>query len=733
MTTAPVQTRPMPAPARTQQPPAAGPMGLVSIDPVRLLRRHYPLLIGSAVLGAILGTAAHFILLQVYPRYEAQAIFRCDPPTLNPLEIGPGIENQDANARFMGTQVAMMTSDDVLAAALKDPELERTDWARQYYQNGRLHQPSAMQALTKDLSARVRSSTNLITLSMTWGKPGDTASVVNAVARSYMQDAERMVKSESSQRRDALSTRLRAIGQEKERVVNARDRLLQENKITDLQSAAASENMELAKIAESLVKLEAGKAAVLSMQSKYKDILGTTQAAVYPDELIDELRRDPIIQQSESEINSMKVEERSLLARGFGSNHNTVVSLRRRIEAAERELESRRDEVLRKLFDSRLDQFRTELAGIEQQMQELESKRTAANTRKEDVVRTLKKIEQFDTELDTLVNEENELSVAVKNADTMATTRAYDRVRVLRWAQTPDRVSFPKLKILLPLGVIVLSGLVGGLLVLRELLDQRVRGPADLSVIPRLNILGMVPEASEDPSRPKAVETAFRDTPGGVVTESFRLIRNPLIKKMDQEGRRSLVVLGGMPSSGATTVVCNLGIACAGSGERVLIIDANTRRPAVHKAFKLGEAPGLGDVLAGQASLDAATQPSGIENLSVVTAGSLSNRSVPERLSSEAMGRLIAEASAKFDRVIIDAPPAIVSGDGLALANRADAVVLVVRAMNEKRGLVHRLRGQLGETRAEMLGVIVNAVRSSAGGYFKRNIQATHAYQSQPK
>ena len=174
-------------------------------------------------------------------------------------------------------------------------------------------------------------------------------------------------------------------------------------------------------------------------------------------------------------------------------------------------------------------------------------------------------------------------------------------------------------------------------------------------------------------------------------------------------------------------------IACAGSGERVLIIDANLRRPAVHKAFKLAEAPGLGDILAGQGTLDALAQPSGVENLWVVPAGSLANRAVPERLSSESMGRLINEAATKYDRVFIDVPPAIVSGDGMAIANRADAVALVVRAMHEKRGLVNRLRSQLGEARAEMLGVIVNAVRSSAGGYFKRNIQATHAYQSQPK
>ncbi len=733
MTTAPTQTRPHSAPSRSAPQPAAGPMGLVSIDPVRLLRRHYPLLIGAAIFGAVLGAAAHFVLLRVYPSYDAVAIFRCDPPVNNPLETGSMYENQDANARFMGTQVAMMTADEILAAALKDPEVERTDWAKQFYVNGRLNAPQAMQQLTKDLSARVRSNTNLITLNMTWRKGPDTAAVVNAVARSYLQDLQRMNRSESSGRRASLNDRMKTLAQDKERVISARERLLQESKITDLQTAGVSENMKLSNIAESLVKIDTGMAGLQSVQEKYKDLLAVNQTPVFPEELVSATREDPIIRQAESEISSLKVAELSLLSGGYGEGHNEVRAIRRRIEATERSLESRRDDILRKMFDARLDQFRTELSGMEMQKKELEAQQLETNLRKEDIVRSLVRIRQYDNNLDSLNKEESDLSVAIKNLDQLAATSVYDRVRVLRWAQTPDRVSFPKLQILVPLGVILIGGLVGGLLVLRELLDQRVRGPGDLAVIPRLNVLGMVPEAGEDPSKPKAVETAFRDTPGGVITESFRLIRNPLIKKMDQEGRRSLVVMGGMPGSGATTVVCNLGIACAGSGERVLIIDANLRRPAVHKAFKLNESPGLGDILAGQATLDGAVQNSGVDNLSVLSAGTLANRAVPERLSSDIMGRLISEASTKFDRVIIDVPPAIVSGDGMAIANRADAVALVVRAMNEKRGLVNRLRSQLSETRAEMLGVIVNAVRSSAGGYFKRNIQATHAYQSQPK
>src|SRR5690606_34408184 len=121
---------------------------------------------------------------------------------------------------------------------------------------------------------------------------------------------------------------------------------------------------------------------------------------------------------------------------------------------------------------------------------------------------------------------------------------------------------------------------------------------ADINLIPRLRLLGIVPDAGEDPSRPREVATAFRDTPTGVVTESFRQLRAPLIRTMDGHDHKSLLVMGPMPGSGATAVACNLAMACAAAQERVLLVDANFRRPSMHKIFGTPDAPGLADVLA---------------------------------------------------------------------------------------------------------------------------------------
>ncbi len=183
-----------------------------------------------------------------------------------------------------------------------------------------------------------------------------------------------------------------------------------------------------------------------------------------------------------------------------------------------------------------------------------------------------------------------------------------------------------------------------------------------------------------------------------------------------------------MPGSGATTVACNLALAASAADRRVLLVDANFRRPGVHRVFGLQEGPGLADVLAKQASLEASIQATSSPTLDVLSVGSRDLRLV-ERLSTDTMSDLLGQAKGTYDLVLIDVAPAVVAGDGVALANRCDASILVVRAFSEKRGMIARVKNELMDSRGEFLGVIVNAVRASAGGYLKGNIRTAAEYQ----
>ncbi|MFN7021066.1 MAG: GumC family protein [Phycisphaerales bacterium] len=704
--------------------------GFANIDPVRLLRRYWPMLAGAAVLGGIIGTAAHFLLLRYYPTWTASSVFRCEPPRRSPTELRGTDMQQVEFDRFMGTQMAIMVSPDVLGRAVRNPDLVQSSWAKQFVVNGNFQPLKAVTALQEALSPRLVAQTTLIRLSFSWRKKEDAKTIVDAVSRAYLQAVKEQKTQESSEQRQVLETRRGAINQEIAGKNKRRDAILTRNGITNLRDGANQWEQKQLEQVKNLAEAEQQLTTILSLRERLRNASEMRGTIAFPEDMIEDAKRDPIIQELKREVSQLRVSESSLLAQDYGERHPTIVNIRERIKAAEARQEDEMARVLQRMYDARVEEINKNVEATAARREQLAKDLEEISTKKQAILLAIKEVEQIDEEIKQLGVELNIVNEARQNIETMNDSSVYDQVKLVIPAQTPNVVSFPKLVVMLPLGVLLITGLTAMVVLLRELMDQRVKGPADVAMIPRLRVLGMVPDAAEDPARPASVETAFRDTPGGVVTESFRQIKAPLVKKMDTEGLRTVLVLAGMPGSGATTVACNLATSCAASDDRVLIIDANVRRPAIHKVFGVTETSGLADCLAGQASFDEVVRPTNVANLFVLTAGTPGNRMMPERLSSESMARLLAEAASKFDRVFIDCPPAIVSGDGMALANRCDAAVLVVRALNEKRGLVNRIRAQLSEARAELIGVVVNGVKSSAGGYFKRNIQATHEYHN---
>lgn len=717
------------------RPPAGGSSAnsaaLATLDPVRLLKRYYPWLIAAALAGGVIGAAAHYALANLYPTYASSATFECRPPTLRPEETAAGIGmGSDEMQRFMMTQARIMTSTSVLEPAVKNPDLEASAWAKQFYRNGTFQPQDAVRELSKSLSARPVQQTSLVTLSLSWRKPEATRVVVDAVASAYLEEFRKSNSLDTAGRREALGRQIRNLETQINDRSRERERKMAEIGMTDLREGQDMEEARARDLNASLVQLIRDLSTTESLLNKYTAMITEQFIVNLPDDIREQAKQDAVVGMLDSQIAQLEADEQTLLLQGYQSEHPTVVGTRQRIAATRQLREEKFETVGRKLFDAQLERLRTAKASTQAQLEEVGSQLKIVTTRKEDLTRLRVTLEQMDEEIQRWHAERADMVKARNNLETLMQYDVYARVRQIQPAQLPNEMSFPKLSILVPLGVVLFTGLVGGVLVLREVFDQRVKGPADIAVLPRMRVLGMVPDSSEDPVKAANIETAFRDAPTGVVSESFRQLRSPVIKAMDQAGHRTLLVLAGMPGSGATTVAANLALACAGAGERVLIIDANLRRPGMHRVFGQSEGPGLGDCLAGQTRLSEAIRATSAQNLSVLAAGSAANRMLPERLSSEAMGRLLAEAASSFDRVIVDAPPVIVSGDGVALANRCDAVTLVVRALSEKRGLVNRLRSQLSEARGEFLGVIVNGVRSSAGGYFKGNIRATHEYQS---
>jgi len=181
-----------------------------------------------------------------------------------------------------------------------------------------------------------------------------------------------------------------------------------------------------------------------------------------------------------------------------------------------------------------------------------------------------------------------------------------------------------------------------------------------------------------------------------------------------------------MPGSGTTSAALNIAACEAAVGRKVLLLGANMRRPGLMKALGLPMGtPGLGDVLAGAdpASVVVNAKP----NIDVLGAGTPQSR-VFERLNGAAMDNLLQWARDRYDLVLVDAPPSVVAGETLTLANKVDASMIVARAWQDQRGLVMKLASQLMDSRSTLLGTMLNGMRMTAGGYLRKNALAMAKY-----
>jgi capsular exopolysaccharide synthesis family protein len=186
------------------------------------------------------------------------------------------------------------------------------------------------------------------------------------------------------------------------------------------------------------------------------------------------------------------------------------------------------------------------------------------------------------------------------------------------------------------------------------------------------------------------------------------------------------------PGDGKTTVASNLAIAIAQTGKRVLLVDADCRRPMVQRIYSLKEDIGLSSVLVGESELAASIQHSSIENLDILPCGPLPPNPA-EMLNSEAFTSLLRELSAQYDQVVVDSPPVAPVTDARILAAACDATILVIRAEKTSRRVAEHARDALASVGAVLLGVVVNdapRTRAEASSYGHYSYSYGYGYGS---
>ncbi len=303
----------------------------------------------------------------------------------------------------------------------------------------------------------------------------------------------------------------------------------------------------------------------------------------------------------------------------------------------------------------------------------------------------------------TILDQLNEMNITTKNY-TMT------KVKVLDQAGRGIVIA-PSLLKSLAIGT-MLAFLVGfGLAVLVDQSELSFRSPLEIAERLHIPVVGRVPriDVRKFTATGKGAPTlVVSHSPGSTVAEAFRDIRTSLFFQSAADDVKTILFTSPSPGDGKSTTVCNLAMSIAQAGKRVILVDADFRRPRVHQYFDEEMKPGLLNVLTGEVNLVDAIRKSSLEpHLFLLTAGGRP-KNPGELVTAREFGRLIAALRAKFDYVLIDSPPVLPVSDPASIASKVDGVYLVTRIRKGVKITAERAKETLDRVGARWMGIIVN-------------------------
>jgi capsular exopolysaccharide synthesis family protein len=326
------------------------------------------------------------------------------------------------------------------------------------------------------------------------------------------------------------------------------------------------------------------------------------------------------------------------------------------------------------------------------------------------------------------------LLTKLKEANIQAGLKS-SNIRVVDPAMVPSTPARPAKARNIALSLLV--GLVGGigLALLREYLDNTVKTPDDVENLARLPSLAVVPAfgnengiarrskllgGASSNGHDKRIELVAQHLPKSQMSEAFRALRTALLLSQADHPPQVILVTSALPREGKTTAAANLAVTLAQLGDRTLLIDADLRKPGVGRLLNMtdGKYAGLSSYLAGVSSLDLVTVPhSVIPNLVAIPTGPLPPNPA-DLLSSHKLADALQQLRSQYKFIVIDSPPIMAATDAVILSVLADGVLLVVRSGETPKEAFTRARDLLNSVKCNLLGVVLNAVDSSAPDYY---------------
>ena len=412
-------------------------------------------------------------------------------------------------------------------------------------------------------------------------------------------------------------------------------------------------------------------------------------------------------------IQDLKAEEGSLakqlaeLSKKYGDKHPQIVRLNNEVDTLKKRIQGEVGLIVGSIRNDYEQASKTEKslrAALDRQ------KASAMSYERSSAEYDLKKqdLEGARAIYDQVLKKFQESNVMGNNS--VSTVQLFDK------ATPPKRPSKPNKLLNLALGLLLGGFTAVGFAIISERLDNTYTSPDELEEHLGLPILGVVPRsAANDPAKPDYIVSV--SDPISPAAESFRTIRSNILLSRREATPRVLQICSALHSEGKSTVSINLSCIMAGAGEKVLLIDGDMRRPRLHKSFDVQNSRGLSSVLTAKAGLDDVIKKTKVFGLSFMPSGPLYSNPA-ELLGSQKMFEVISELKEKYERIIIDCPPYLGIADSSLMTPLSDGIVLVVRSGKTIRGAVLKIKKNIENIKAEIVGVVLNDMPGRSVNYY---------------
>jgi capsular exopolysaccharide synthesis family protein len=607
---------------------------------------------------------------------------------------------------------------------LKDSKGKQLDW----------------QVVAQNLSLKALRGTDIMQVSYKSTNPQESTKVVNALLKTYLAANIQNNRAEARLAREFLGKQLPEVEQRLMEVEGKLRRFKEQNQVVALEAESKIGLESLGKLDEALVTSQ-GQLALAESRSRtlQQQMNLDTQQALNATAL----SQSPSVQLVLTEYQNIQ-RDIAVAQTTYTRDHPVVVSLALKEAALKQQLERRISQTIgsSNLLPKQNLQIGTLQQSLAQDLVKSEVERLAltnqiaefrnvytSNKRRLD---SLPRLEQQQLQLQRqLLVAQTTYQEFLKQYQVVQVLeeRNVGNARIVAEALVPDRPISPVVALNLSLGAFlgILLGL--GTALLLESMDKSIKNIEQVKRLLDLPLLAMIPLMRESKASISdslsLKELPMLNAPYSPISNAFQMLQTGLKFSIPDKKLKVILVTSSSPSEGKSFIAANLAVAASAAGQKVLLIDADMRRPRQHKIWEIrGNLLGLSNILVSQISLQKAVHRVSPQlQLDVLLSGV--NPPNPIRLlDSHSMSTLIEDASQDYDLVIIDSPPATVVADSMIVGKFADGVLLVIRPGQADAAAVKLAKSLLDQAKVPILGMLINGVNedNSYGGYYYNQI-----------